>query len=191
MHHKHLHARGSCKEVSRGFHAWRNALFKPCLGSCRTPFLSVRMAPNRPTAYVSRPCWPTPAGTRTAWGGGTDPDPDHPLAALFLAPAVCCLRSSLPLQPTQEMCERFMRGLAALMGRAARRAATLMTLDPKTRRGPIGTSSKYRGVTRRRRTKQWVARIWEERREVYLGNSLVDVTVTVLLQEVTGHPVAL
>ncbi|CAK0780184.1 hypothetical protein CVIRNUC_004961 [Coccomyxa viridis] len=38
-----------------------------------------------------------------------------------------------------------------------------------SRRGPRGTSSKYRGVTRHRRTKRWEAHIWDDKKQVYLG----------------------
>ncbi|KAK9915253.1 hypothetical protein WJX75_006763 [Coccomyxa subellipsoidea] len=43
-----------------------------------------------------------------------------------------------------------------------------------SRRGPRGTSSKYRGVTRHRRTKRWEAHIWDDKKQVYLGGFDVE-----------------
>ncbi|KAK9815855.1 hypothetical protein WJX72_010809 [[Myrmecia] bisecta] len=42
------------------------------------------------------------------------------------------------------------------------------------RRGPHGTSSRYRGVTSHRRTKRWEAHIWDDKKQVYLGGFDVE-----------------
>ncbi|KAF6259975.1 hypothetical protein COO60DRAFT_1625871 [Scenedesmus sp. NREL 46B-D3] len=39
----------------------------------------------------------------------------------------------------------------------------------QARRGPIGNSSRFRGVTQHRRTKRWEAHIWDNKKQVYLG----------------------
>lgn len=46
---------------------------------------------------------------------------------------------------------------------------TLQLEHMRTRRGPVGTSSRFRGVTRHRRTKRWEAHIWDNKKQVYLG----------------------
>ncbi|KAK9826847.1 hypothetical protein WJX81_007439 [Elliptochloris bilobata] len=37
------------------------------------------------------------------------------------------------------------------------------------KRGPRGNSSRFRGVTRHRRTRRWEAHIWDNKKQVYLG----------------------
>jgi len=39
------------------------------------------------------------------------------------------------------------------------------------RRGPAGGSSRFRGVTRHRRTRRWEAHIWENKKQLYLGGA--------------------
>lgn len=44
------------------------------------------------------------------------------------------------------------------------------------RRGPVGTSSRFRGVTRHRRTRRYEAHIWLSKKQMYLGGYNTEVS---------------